>query len=109
GPRGWDLYYWQNVKDNIHYKLAGELARRGGMYGDLPALAVIGVADSHALMLLGQAMAIERNVFFIQAAVRRVYAARINLLTLLISCFLRLLKGKAHWLFYLYFCQDPAE
>ncbi|EKN4699493.1 HNH endonuclease [Yersinia ruckeri] len=56
GPRGRDLYYWQNVKDDIHYKLAGELVRRGGMYGDLPALAVIGVADIPALMLLGQAI-----------------------------------------------------
>lgn len=56
GPRGRDDIYWQNVKDDIQHKLEGQLKRRGGSYGDAPALAVVGLADIPALMLLGQAI-----------------------------------------------------
>lgn len=54
GPRGRDSTYWQNIKDNIQHDLEGQLRRRGGTYGDIPALAVVGLADIPALMLLGQ-------------------------------------------------------
>ncbi|MCK9503687.1 MAG: SAVED domain-containing protein [Porticoccaceae bacterium] len=56
GPRGRDEAYWQNIKDNIHHNLEQQLRRRGGTYGDAPALAVVGLADIPALMLLGQAI-----------------------------------------------------
>lgn len=56
GPRGRDGIYWQLIKDNIQHDLKQQLTRRGGTYGDAPALAVVGVADIPALMLLGQAI-----------------------------------------------------
>ena len=56
GPRGRDAVYWQNIKDSIQHDLEQQLRRRGGIYGDVPALAVVGVADIPALMLLGQAI-----------------------------------------------------
>ncbi|MDN5485388.1 MAG: SAVED domain-containing protein [Pseudomonas sp.] len=56
GPRGRDTTYWQNVKDSIQYELEQQLKRRGGTYGDSPALAVVGLADIPALMMLGQSI-----------------------------------------------------
>ncbi|WP_207255299.1 SAVED domain-containing protein, partial [Pseudomonas sp. GW704-E2] len=56
GPRGRDAAYWQNVKDSIQYELEQQLKRRGGTYGDSPALAVVGLADIPALMMLGQSI-----------------------------------------------------
>ncbi|WP_348740415.1 SAVED domain-containing protein [Pseudomonas rhodesiae] len=54
GPRGRDATYWQNIKDSVQYELEQQLKRRGGTYGDAPALAVVGLADIPALMMLGQ-------------------------------------------------------
>lgn len=51
--RGRDAHYWQSIKDNIQYELEQQLKRRGGAYGDAPALAVVGLADIPALMMLG--------------------------------------------------------
>lgn len=56
GPRGRDVFYWQNIKDSILHDLEQQLRRRGGIYSDTPAIAVVGVADIPALMLLGQAI-----------------------------------------------------
>jgi hypothetical protein len=56
GPRGRDLIYWQQIKDSIQHDLEGQLRRRGGTFGDVPTLAVVGLADIPALMLLGQAI-----------------------------------------------------
>ncbi len=56
GPRGRDELYWQSIKDDVQHKLENQLRRRGGMYVDAPALAVVGVADIPALVLLGQAI-----------------------------------------------------
>ncbi|MFK8400041.1 SAVED domain-containing protein [Pseudomonas sp. BGr12] len=56
GPRGRDEGYWQNIKDDIQHELERQLRRRGGSYGDAPALAVVGVADIPALMMLGKAI-----------------------------------------------------
>lgn len=55
-PRGRDPIYWQNVKDSIHHTLANELTRRGGQYGDMPAIAIVGLADIPSLIMLGQAI-----------------------------------------------------
>lgn len=56
GPRGRDEHYWQSLKDRIQHDLERQLIRRGGAYGDAPALAVVGLADIPALILLGQAI-----------------------------------------------------
>jgi hypothetical protein len=56
GPRGRDVSYWQAIRDDVQHTLEGQLRRRGGSYGDSPALAVVGVADIPALILLGQAI-----------------------------------------------------
>lgn len=61
GPRGRDNAYWQSIKDDIQYRLEQQLSRRGGIYGDAPVLAVVGVADIPALMLLGQAIGDRTN------------------------------------------------
>lgn len=61
GPRGRDDTYWQNIKDIIQHDLEGQLRRRGGRYGDPPALAVVGIADIPALMLLGQSIGDRSN------------------------------------------------
>ncbi|MFU2370799.1 SAVED domain-containing protein [Escherichia coli] len=52
--RGRDAGYWQTIKDLITEKLEAGLARRGGQFGDKPALAIVGLADIPALFLLGQ-------------------------------------------------------
>ncbi len=54
--RGRDAHYWQSIKDNIQHELEQQLKRRGGAYGDVPALAVVGVADIPALIMLGQSL-----------------------------------------------------
>lgn len=54
--RGRDEHYWQSIKDNIQHELEQQLKRRGGAYGDAPALAVVGVADIPALIMLGQSL-----------------------------------------------------
>lgn len=61
GPRGRDEGYWQSIKDDIQHNLEQQLRRRGGTYGDAPALAVVGLADIPALMLLGQAIGDRSN------------------------------------------------
>ncbi len=61
GPRGRDSVYWQNIKDNIQHHLEGQLRRRNGRYGDAPALAVVGIADIPALMILGQSIGDRSN------------------------------------------------
>ena len=52
--RGRDAGYWQAIKDLITEKLEAGLARRGGQFGDKPALAMVGLADIPALFFLGQ-------------------------------------------------------
>jgi len=52
--RGRDAGYWQAIKDLITDRLEAGLARRGGQFGDKPALAMVGLADIPALFLLGQ-------------------------------------------------------
>jgi hypothetical protein len=54
--RGRDAHYWQSIKDNIQHELEQQLKRRGGAYGDVPALALVGVADIPALIMLGQSL-----------------------------------------------------
>ena len=54
--RGRDSHYWQSIKDNIQHELEQQLKRRGGTYGDVPALALVGVADIPALIMLGQSL-----------------------------------------------------
>lgn len=61
GPRGRDDHYWQSIKDAIQHKLQRQLNVRGGTYGDTPALAVVGLADIPALILLGQAIGDRSN------------------------------------------------
>lgn len=56
GPSGRDKAYWQRAKDDIQHKIKNQLSRRGGTFGDTPALAVVGLADIPALILLGQAI-----------------------------------------------------
>ncbi|MCU6215357.1 SAVED domain-containing protein [Enterobacter bugandensis] len=52
--RGRDAGYWQAIKDLVTEKLEAGLARRGGQFGDKPALAMVGLADIPALFFLGQ-------------------------------------------------------
>lgn len=54
--RGRDAHYWQSIQDNVQHELGQQLARRGGAYGDAPALAVVGLADIPALIMLGQSL-----------------------------------------------------
>ncbi|QCR38609.1 SAVED domain-containing protein [Nissabacter sp. SGAir0207] len=61
GSRGRDDIYWQLIKDDIDQKISGELARRGGNFGDMPALALVGLADIPALIMLGQAIGDRSN------------------------------------------------
>lgn len=61
GPRGRDHIYWQMIKDDIQHELTNQLKRRGGSFGDVPALAVVGVADIPALIQLGQAIGDRSN------------------------------------------------
>lgn len=61
GPRGRNELYWQLIKDDIDQKISGELAKRGGSFGDMPALALVGLADIPALIILGQAIGDRSN------------------------------------------------
>lgn len=54
GPTGRDAAYWKLQESKIRYELEHKLIKRGGSHGDAPALAVVGVADMPALVLLGQ-------------------------------------------------------
>lgn len=56
GADGRSQHYWASVKDKIVYQLDLQLRRRGGCHSDAPTLAVVGLADIPALMLLGQAL-----------------------------------------------------
>lgn len=54
--RGRDAHYWQSIQDSVQHELEQQLKRRGGAYGDAPTLAVVGLADIPALMMLGQSL-----------------------------------------------------
>ncbi|MDH1181970.1 SAVED domain-containing protein [Achromobacter mucicolens] len=54
--RGRDEHYWQSIQDNVQHELEQQLKRRGGAYGDAPTLAVVGLADIPALIMLGQVL-----------------------------------------------------
>lgn len=56
GPRGRDKLYWQQIKDSIQFEFENKLRKRGGSYGDMPTLAIVGLADIPALILLGQSI-----------------------------------------------------
>lgn len=61
GPGGRDAAYWKSLEDKMRYELEHKLSRRGGSHGDAPALAVVGVADMPALVLLGQCIGDRSN------------------------------------------------
>lgn len=54
GPTGRDSAYWKSQENKIRHGLEHHLSLRGGTHGDAPALAVVGVADMPALVLVGQ-------------------------------------------------------
>ena len=54
--RGRDAHYWQSIQDSVQHVLKQQLRRRGGTYGDAPVLAVVGLADIPALIMLGQSL-----------------------------------------------------
>jgi hypothetical protein len=54
GANGRDAAYWQHVTDSIRHQLAVNLRRASSFHGDIPGLAVAGLADIGALMMLGQ-------------------------------------------------------
>ncbi|MFJ7812971.1 SAVED domain-containing protein [Pseudomonas asiatica] len=56
GPRGRDNLYWQSIKDDVQFAIEKQLRLRGGSFGDIPALAIVGIADIPALMVLGQSL-----------------------------------------------------
>ena len=56
GPAGRDASYWRTVTDRIHHSLETQIRRVRSFYGDIPALAVAGLADIPALIMLGQAI-----------------------------------------------------
>ena len=62
---GRDATYWRLIKDHVQHLLTGELDRACTFHGDPPVLAVDGVADIPALMVLGQALGdrIRRRMF----------------------------------------------
>lgn len=53
---GRDTTYWTTVTDRIHHTLQTKLRRASSFHGDIPALAVAGLADIPALVMLGQAI-----------------------------------------------------
>ncbi len=61
GPSGRDAAYWKLQEDKMRYELQHKLTQRGGLHGDAPALAVVGVADMPALVLLGQCIGDRSN------------------------------------------------
>lgn len=54
GAMGRDAAYWATVADRIHHALQTKLRRASSFHGDIPALAVAGLADIPALIMLGQ-------------------------------------------------------
>lgn len=54
GATGRDAAYWVVVTDRIHHALQTQLRRASSFYGDIPALAIAGLADISALIMLGQ-------------------------------------------------------
>lgn len=54
GSAGRDESYWRTVADRIHYSLDIHFRRASSFHGDIPVLAVAGLADIPALMMLGQ-------------------------------------------------------
>lgn len=61
GPAGRDAAYWKLLEDKMRYQLEHKLSQRGGSHGDAPALAVVGLADMPALVLLGQCIGDRSN------------------------------------------------
>jgi hypothetical protein len=56
GSQGRDAHYWQQVTDRIQHALTTQLRRARSVFGDEPGLAVAGLADIPALMMLGQSI-----------------------------------------------------
>lgn len=56
GAAGRDVTYWATVTDRIHHALQTKLRRASSFHGDIPALAVVGLADIPSLVMLGQAI-----------------------------------------------------
>ena len=54
--QGRDDHYWRDIQDMFQHQLKHQLRRRGGTYGDAPVLAVVGLADIPALIMLGQSL-----------------------------------------------------
>ncbi|WOB51315.1 SAVED domain-containing protein [Xanthomonas hydrangeae] len=61
GESGRSGRYWENIQEDIRHNLDRQLYRRGGRYGDLPTLAVVGLADIPALIMLGQTIGDRSN------------------------------------------------
>lgn len=61
GDAGRDSGYWQLVREDVRDRIDRELRRRGGRYGDIPALAVVGLADIPSLIALGQTIGDRSN------------------------------------------------
>lgn len=64
GEASRDVGYWSMVTDHIHYALETKLRRASSFHGDIPALAVVGLADIPALIMLGQAIG-DRNTRYL--------------------------------------------
>lgn len=50
---GRDVAYWESVRDAVTTKVTAALRRSASMHGDVPILAIAGLADIPALMLFG--------------------------------------------------------
>ncbi len=61
GPAGRDAAYWKLLENKMRYELEHKLSQRGGSHGDALVLAVVGVADIPALVLLGQCIGDRSN------------------------------------------------
>jgi len=61
GEEGRNSDYWSQVREDIRYRIDRELRRRGGRYGDIPTLAVVGLADIPSLLVLGQTIGDRSN------------------------------------------------
>ncbi|QLC68165.1 SAVED domain-containing protein [Xanthomonas campestris pv. raphani] len=61
GDAGRDSRYWQLVQEDVRDRIDRELRRRGGRFGDIPALAVIGLADIPSLITLGRTIGDRSN------------------------------------------------
>lgn len=56
GMTGRDAGYWRTVTDRIQHALEIKMRRASSVHGDIPTLAVAGLADISALIMLGQAI-----------------------------------------------------